>query len=108
MAELPLQSEAKPKLDIIPRKMLAAAAPGREVTFSPTPVAAWMPALACIRVSTVSIGWHARTETPPEIQPETKSTQASSDMMNCVKKNYGNAKIMMCAAVVPPQSIEHR
>ena len=43
-----------------------------------------MEAFACIRVRIVSIGWMARVEIPPDIQPAVKSIQDDSlDIVVC-------------------------
>jgi hypothetical protein len=43
-----------------------------------------MEAFACIRVRIVSIGWMARVEIPPEIQPAVKSIQNDSLDIVCL------------------------
>jgi hypothetical protein len=85
IGELPLHNDVTPKLDTIPRRIFTGEVATEdddeeEATTPPTPFDGII-ALACIRVSTVSIGWIANTDTPPLIQPETKSTHASSPDM---------------------------
>ena len=84
-----------PKLDTIPRQIVVgrnatAASPDEVVETSAGVVATVVAtlvnpadveekeALACIRVRIVSIGWIARVEIPPEIQPAVKSIQDDS------------------------------
>ena len=48
-----------------------------------------MEAFACIRVRIVSIGWMARVEIPPDIQPAVKSIQDDSlDIVVCDDDEY--------------------
>lgn len=105
MAVEPLHSDLTPKSDTISSNILqgrsvTVAAPGADIfgTFGTAFVKSGdrlmaTDAFACIRVRMVSTGWHARTDTPPDIQPAAKSIQASLDIMVCELEE------MMCTTV---------